>query len=145
MGVTLERWLLLYGCTRPSRPIDATMALVGTQKLLSSGEYVQSQKKVSFFREAIGVVRNRDDMLQGRKPVDIRRDHLVDDVFEKFGAFTAEDFKGSLFIKFVGEEGVDQGGLLSNMYNEVTLCKTNICTWSVYICACALLSCLTWD
>ncbi|GBG27789.1 Ubiquitin-protein ligase, putative [Hondaea fermentalgiana] len=46
----------------------------------------------------------------------VRRDHLVDDVLDIIARSRPEEFKRSLRVEFVGEEGVDEGGVQKEFF-----------------------------
>ena len=48
----------------------------------------------------------------------INRNSIVEDVLNFFEKLSNNDITKKLFVKFIGEEGIDSGALTSSMYRE---------------------------
>jgi serine/threonine protein kinase len=85
------------------------------EKLLRDGEVVEQDRKLEAVRSMLH--RCRNDNRSNIDNVVIRRNNLVGDVLAYFRDTPLERIKSNLRVSFVGEPGVDEGGLLTELFS----------------------------
>ena len=83
-------------------------------RLVQDGEVVEQDRKLEAVRHLIQKTRqsNRNNIDR----IEVRRDHILEDGFRYFETATLTDIKKHLKVIFVGEPGVDEGGLTSELF-----------------------------
>ena len=71
--------------------------------------------RVRVFRQKLGTRRYFGIPLR----ITINRNHILDDTFAAIGMLQAQKLRGEIKIKFVGEKGIDAGGLLKEWFTGV--------------------------
>lgn len=75
-------------------------------------------KKVAWFKEQCD--KNRTPWEDGRVEIKINRSELLQDSFYKFRKLKSDDFKKSFKFEFIGEQGIDAGGLSREWFEQIT-------------------------
>jgi hypothetical protein len=77
-------------------------------------QILEADSKLELLREHI------KGLQQGRPPISmrVRRESLVEDVLDIFRDINADTLLYPLKVQFVGENGVDAGGLTSELYTS---------------------------
>merc|ERR1712137_176814 len=105
----------------PQKRFTATQGLKSSffsqksyDKVFEQSNPVHSEKKLEAFRHFLEVIRNQDRLLI----LNIHRDALVKDVFTNFRAKSQdpETMKFQTVVQYIGESGVDTGGLRRDLY-----------------------------
>lgn len=86
------------------------------KELKKRGELVPRELKVESFNRFLHYFKRgyKNKIIQ----ITIRRDHLIQDVINAFVDLQETDLRKKFEITFFGEEGLDIGGLTTNMYTE---------------------------
>lgn len=113
----LEKLLSVDPALRPT----ANMALLHpffrltfAEKLLRDGEVVEQDRKLEAVRNMLH--RCRHENRTNIEKIVISRNNLVGDVLSYFKETPLEKIKSNLHVSFVGEPGVDEGGLLTELF-----------------------------
>jgi len=102
------------------RPSAATSLLHGyfhnsfIERLIVEGELVEQDKKLDAVRNLISRVRSENELNVDRLVV--HRHHLVDSVLQYFRDLPLAKMRSKLKVVFHEEAGVDEGGLLTEMF-----------------------------
>ena len=83
-------------------------------RLVQDGEVVEQDRKLDAVRNLL--YRARADNRTNLEKLVVHRDTLVDEVLTYFSEMPLERMKASLRITFRGEPGIDEGGLLTEMF-----------------------------
>ena len=84
------------------------------ERLLKDGEIVEQDRKLDAVRNLIH--RARSDNRNNLEKITTRRDNVVPDVLRHFRDMELDKMRHSLRVTFVGEPGVDEGGLMTEMF-----------------------------
>jgi phage FluMu protein Com len=71
-------------------------------------------KKIDWFRDTISSMRT--ERSRGVVKISVRRDCLLEDIFQVFSNMELGDFKRSLFFEFSEEKGLDYGGVAREVF-----------------------------
>ena len=82
------------------------------REMHESGNIISTEEKISTFRNYLDTF-DRPDAVQFLR---VRRQHLVDDVLDKFKKFKCGHLQKRLIVMYENEPGVDAGGLTKDMY-----------------------------
>eukprot|EP01114_Cavostelium_apophysatum_P006773 TRINITY_DN1823_c0_g1_i4.p1 TRINITY_DN1823_c0_g1~~TRINITY_DN1823_c0_g1_i4.p1 ORF type:complete len:3344 (-),score=945.09 TRINITY_DN1823_c0_g1_i4:44-10075(-) len=94
----------------PSLLEDSFAILISTNPML-----IDFENKRSFFRTKIQKLRNEAEY-HGEVRLSVRRSQVFEDSFYQLRTRTKEELKGRLTVHFVGEEGIDAGGVSREWY-----------------------------
>ena len=84
------------------------------ERLLQEGEVVEQDRKLEAVRDLFHRVRSENRTNLDR--LSLRREEVVDSVLDYFANMALEKMRASLRLIFIGEPGVDEGGLLTEMF-----------------------------
>lgn len=106
----------------PSQRLTAISALMHpyfrvtfVEKLLKDGEVVEQDRKLEAVRSMLQ--RCRTENRTNIEKITIHRDNIVKEVLKYFRERPLENIKSMLKVTFVGEPGVDEGGLLTELFS----------------------------
>lgn len=85
------------------------------ERLLQEGEIVEQDRKLEAVRSMLH--RCRSENVTNVEKCTIRRANMVEDVLTYFREMLLERIKFSLKVIFTGEPGIDEGGLLTEMFS----------------------------
>lgn len=85
-------------------------------KLVEDRQVLESSQKIKLLRKHLSALRapNKRNFVR----LKVKRDEIVDSVVMAFASLSAEEMLKPLKVQFDGEQGVDAGGLTSDMYTE---------------------------
>ena len=113
----IQRLLSLMPNARPS----AATALMHpyfrstfVERLLQEGEVVEQDRKLEAVRDLLHRVRSENRTVLDK--ITVNREVLVETILDYFQTMPLEKMRSMLKITFVGEPGVDEGGLLTEMF-----------------------------
>ena len=112
---------MLRGSWLSHVPSSCAPSLLGQLSVISDADFVQKQQ---WFRETMRGLRG-----DGRIVLRVRREHLLRDAlrgFEIWHKHASGEFSKPLEFVFVGEEGVDAGGVAREFYHEVSRALFNV-------------------
>eukprot|EP00026_Physarum_polycephalum_P000610 Phypoly_transcript_00611.p1 GENE.Phypoly_transcript_00611~~Phypoly_transcript_00611.p1 ORF type:complete len:1420 (+),score=266.83 Phypoly_transcript_00611:78-4337(+) len=92
-----------------------TISLV--EDMVSSKQLVDSDKKIAAFRAHLSSLSELLDTEDCVVPIIIHRQNLVEDVLKGLKDITKDNLCWRLEVQFVGEKGVDYGGLSAEMFS----------------------------
>jgi serine/threonine protein kinase len=84
-------------------------------RLMEEGEIVEQDRKLDAVRNLLS--RTRYSYRNIFEKVTVRRSHVLDDVIQYFKTVPIEKLKHHLRVTFANEPGVDEGGLLTEMFS----------------------------
>eukprot|EP00833_Pecoramyces_ruminatium_P007735 jgi/Orpsp1_1/1181767/evm.model.c7180000078511.1 len=86
-----------------------------------SKKEITSEYKI-IFEEKVERFRAKDEMRmnQGITEIKINRNHLFDDAYNFIMKNKVENLKKRIAIKYIGEEGIDAGGLLRDFFYQIS-------------------------
>ena len=76
--------------------------------------------KRSYFRSKLHDHASGERYRYGGGGLNVRRDRLFEDSFHQLKSKSPEELRGRLTVQFVGEPGIDAGGLLKDWYQELS-------------------------
>ena len=85
------------------------------ERLVQDGEVVEQDRKLDAVRNLL--YRARTENRTNLEKLVVHRDTLVDEVLTYFQEMPLERMKASLRVTFGGEPGIDEGGLLTEMFS----------------------------
>ena len=113
----LKRLLAVNASQRPS----AASALMHpyfrstfVERMMQDGEVVEQDRKLDAVRNLLHCARSENRTNLER--ITVHRDGIVAEVLQYFSEMKLEKLRASLRVTFVGEPGVDEGGLLTEMF-----------------------------
>jgi hypothetical protein len=96
------------------------------ERLMEEGEVVEQNRKLEAVRNLLHRVRSENHT--NLEKITVRRDNISDDVLSYFMNMNLSTIRANIKVIFVGEVGVDEGGLLTEMFSaffEDILSRTN--------------------
>ena len=84
-------------------------------RLMEDGEIVEQDRKLNAVRNMLS--RTRATYRNVFEKITVRRSNILEDVIEYFKHVSMTTLKHHLRVIFTGEPGIDEGGLLTEMYN----------------------------
>ena len=113
----LKRLLAINATQRPS----AASALMHpyfrstfVERMMQDGEVVEQDRKLDAVRNLLH--RARSENRTNLERITVHRDNIVEEVLQYFSEMKLEKLRASLRVTFIGEPGVDEGGLLTEMF-----------------------------
>lgn len=113
----LKRLLAINANQRPS----AASALMHpyfrstfVERMMQDGEVVEQDRKLDAVRNLLH--RARSENRTNLERITVHRDNIVEEVLQYFTEMKLEKMRASLRVTFMGEPGVDEGGLLTEMF-----------------------------
>ena len=103
------------------RPTAATAAknvyftTTFVDRLINEGEVVEQDRKLEAVRNLLSRTRYLNRLHHDK--LSVHRDNVLPEVLEYFENISLSTIRSSLKVTFIGEAGVDEGGLLSEMFN----------------------------
>jgi E3 ubiquitin-protein ligase HUWE1 len=84
---------------------------------------LEFQVKAAYFRQRLGTASNR--RYRGGVRLRIRREHLFEDSYQQVMRLQGPELRARVDIHFVGEQGIDAGGLLREWYYKLSQAMMN--------------------
>jgi len=113
----IQRLLAISPSARPTAAAALTHPYFRStfvERLVQDGEVVEQDRKLDAVRNLL--YRARADNRTNLEKLSVHRDTLVDEVLTYFQEMPLERMKASLRVTFRGEPGIDEGGLLTEMF-----------------------------
>jgi hypothetical protein len=82
--------------------------------MMQDGEVVEQDRKLDAVRNLLH--RARSENRTNLERITVHRDNIVEEVLQYFSEMKLEKLRASLRVTFMGEPGVDEGGLLTEMF-----------------------------
>jgi hypothetical protein len=118
LGDLIRRLLILNPTQRPSAAAVLMHSYFrGTfvERLMEEGEVVEQNRKLEAVRNLLQQVRSENNTNLDK--ITVRREHIADDVLTYFMNMNLANIRANTRVIFVGEVGVDEGGLLTEMFS----------------------------
>lgn len=113
----IQKLLAISAATRPS----AAAALMHpyfrstfVERLMQDGEVVEQDRKLEAVRDLLH--RARSENRTNLERLTVRREQIVTQMLDYFREMPLERMRACLRVTFVGEPGIDEGGLLTEMF-----------------------------
>jgi len=84
--------------------------------LLHTPHLIDFENKRAYFKTKVAKQKGEADAQYGEVRLNVRRTHVFEDSFYQLRARSKDEMKGRLTVHFVGEEGIDAGGLGREWY-----------------------------